>query len=79
MSIPTPVEITIKGLTAQVQELKEIISRLDTHQLPSSSQLSEDKVVKQLVNENEKLKYRIVHLLKALDEKDREIERLRGQ
>ncbi|RHZ67004.1 hypothetical protein Glove_303g105 [Diversispora epigaea] len=88
--IKTPTEIAIEGLQAQVKELQEIISGLKIHDTftnlsPPPPKEKEQKEKKQnsqrqieaLQIENSKFKFRIKHLLTALDKKDEEISQLK--
>ncbi|CAG8600505.1 7348_t:CDS:2 [Ambispora leptoticha] len=81
-TMPTPINLTIKGLQDQVSELQEIIegigNKKTTSQISVSVPAKENKdeelaKMHSLVIENEKLNYRIGHLLRALDAKDQEI------
>ncbi|CAG8604333.1 3299_t:CDS:2 [Acaulospora morrowiae] len=75
----TPIEITIKGLQTQLNELREILSvqqqEFSSGELVNSTQ--DKNQIETLQNENAKLKFRIKHLLNTLDKKDDEIAQLK--
>ncbi|RUP46586.1 hypothetical protein BC936DRAFT_146769 [Jimgerdemannia flammicorona] len=86
----TPIEVTIAGLKAQVVELKEIIKgptpaasseTTSAAATPPESEAApsgaDAKEVEALRAENQKLNFRIVHLLRALDAKDAELAALK--
>ncbi|CAG8607262.1 2057_t:CDS:2 [Acaulospora morrowiae] len=77
----TPIEITVKGLQTQLNELREILS-VQQQETPFSSEelvnSTQDKnQIATLQIENAKLKFRIKHLLNTLDKKDDEIAQLK--
>ncbi|KAK8538914.1 hypothetical protein GQ457_16G021970 [Hibiscus cannabinus] len=61
------------------QELSQLISELQAKlEAANAEALSEREKAKQLATENEKLKYRIAHLVQAVKESDQKLECMRG-
>ncbi|KAG1046762.1 hypothetical protein G6F46_010832 [Rhizopus delemar] len=69
----TPVDVTIRALQAQVEQLKRIVGGDASAVQPSSDEESTERLkqeIKALKLANEKAEYRIKILLRTLSEKD---------
>ncbi|KAG1139116.1 hypothetical protein G6F37_004323 [Rhizopus arrhizus] len=68
----TPVDVTIRALQAQVEQLKRIVGGDSSAVQPSSDESTETlkQEIKALKLANEKAEYRIKILLRTLSEKD---------
>ncbi|OZJ02079.1 hypothetical protein BZG36_04955 [Bifiguratus adelaidae] len=69
---------TVQGLKAQIRELQQLVQFNDEGEAPASHATTDGTQVKalreqiaQLQRDNAKLQYRILHLLRALDARDR--------
>ncbi|CEP16581.1 hypothetical protein [Parasitella parasitica] len=69
----TPVNVAIKALQRQVDQLKRIVSKSDDEPITQDDSSNEvlHQEIKELRIQNEKAEYRIKILLRALEEKDK--------
>ncbi|OMO51074.1 hypothetical protein CCACVL1_30029 [Corchorus capsularis] len=71
--------VSVGNKDAGNQELRNVISELQAKLEDANAEtLSEREKVKKLAVENEKLKYRIAHLVQAVKEADQKLESIRG-
>ncbi|KAJ2307070.1 hypothetical protein IWW54_004521 [Coemansia sp. RSA 2705] len=77
MTAPEPShhEIIVAGLQRQLDELRLMLIQGDSSAQPSTQA---DEATRRLQSEIERQQVRIVHLLRALDDKDRTIAQLQG-
>ncbi|CAO3663779.1 hypothetical protein G6F70_002295 [Rhizopus microsporus] len=73
----TPVDVAIKALQTQVEQLKRIVNNKNTNEQNSNNSTSNEaevqslkKEIQELKTANDKAEYRIKMLLRALEERD---------
>ncbi|KAJ2771722.1 hypothetical protein IWQ56_001671 [Coemansia nantahalensis] len=77
MPEPTHADTVAAGLQRQLDELREIVASQGAGPAAEHDAAAAATVAR-LAAENDKLRIRIDHLLRALDDKDREISLLKG-